>query len=66
MAIFIDANRNPKFRLEGDRLLDVYTSEWVYSIRGNNIYDTYGNWKFEVRGGRIYDTAGNWLFEEDS
>ena len=34
---------------------------WNNEIRGDRIYDTYGNWKYEIRGNRVYDTYGNWL-----
>ena len=46
------------YRIEGDRIMDVY-GNWLYTIVDDRINDTYGNWKYNIRGEDLFDTYGN-------
>ena len=50
------------YRIEGDRIIDIYGT-WKYEFRDNYIFDTYGNRMFEIRGEWLHDTYGNRIGE---
>jgi len=78
MARFKDTYGNTVIAREGNRLMgaggvlyeirgdQIYDNygERLFEVRGDRIYDNYGNWVYEMRGDRVYDTYGNWLASE--
>ena len=62
MADIRDKSGNVVYRLEGDRIYDIY-GNWKYEKRGEYIFDTSGNRKYEIRGEYIFNTSGNRLGE---